>query len=334
VTLASIVEKETGKADERPRVAGVFINRLRKHMRLQSDPTIVYGLVAGQGALGRSLTRADIDAPSAYNTYQIDGLPPGPIANPGRAAMEAVANPSRTGELYFVADGTGGHVFADSLDVHNRNVLRWRQIEQINKAKGAPGRDDHTELEPSTDFGAPPPQAEFAARRSGALPTPTLRPDPAMIARLAPSLPGAQAPPRSLAEFSIARGAAPKVEAEDIAYADAPMGGITRAENELDGPAQEPGQAPATMPVSPRLQAEMRARAARYGGGALDGPAAPVEAGALAYANGPVNAAPNGKPRIIDASEGTALDPLLDKSWDLNSPKNVDMSTPKALLGK
>jgi UPF0755 protein len=129
VTLASIVEKETGRADERPRVASVFFNRLEKKMRLQSDPTIVYGLVGGKATLGRPISRADIDRPTAYNTYTIPALPPGPIANPGRAAMEASANPSRTRDLFFVADGTGGHVFAETLEQHNRNVARWRQIE-------------------------------------------------------------------------------------------------------------------------------------------------------------------------------------------------------------
>ncbi len=135
VTLASIVEKETGKADERPRVASVFINRLRQNIRLQSDPTIIYGLFGGQGKpADRPIYRSDIDKETPYNTYRIDGLPPGPIANPGRAALEAVANPSRTNDLYFVADGTGGHVFADSLDAHNRNVARWRQIEKARQA--------------------------------------------------------------------------------------------------------------------------------------------------------------------------------------------------------
>ncbi len=129
VILASMVEKETGRADERTRVAAVFYNRLAKNMRLQSDPTIVYGLVGGKGQLGHALTRAEIDRPTPYNTYVINGLPPGPIANPGRAALEATANPSRTRELFFVADGTGGHVFAESLEQHNRNVVRWRQIE-------------------------------------------------------------------------------------------------------------------------------------------------------------------------------------------------------------
>lgn len=130
VVLASIVEKETGRADERPRVAGVFINRINKRMKLQSDPTIVYGLVGGKGTLGRGITKPEIERATPYNTYVIEGLPPGPIANPGRAAMEAVANPSRTKDLFFVADGTGGHTFAETLDQHNRNVVRWRQIER------------------------------------------------------------------------------------------------------------------------------------------------------------------------------------------------------------
>lgn len=129
VILASIVERETGRADERPRVAGVFINRLRQNMRLQSDPTIVYGLVGGQGTLGRGIRRSEITQPTDYNTYVINGLPPGPIANPGRAAMEAVANPSRTSDLFFVADGTGGHAFSETYEQHRRNVARWRQIE-------------------------------------------------------------------------------------------------------------------------------------------------------------------------------------------------------------
>ncbi|MCZ0734051.1 endolytic transglycosylase MltG [Phreatobacter sp. AB_2022a] len=130
VILASIVEKETGRADERPRVAGVFVNRLNRRMRLQSDPTIVYGLVGGRGTLGRGIQQAEIQRLTPYNTYQIDGLPPTPIANPGRAAMEAVVNPVRSRDIYFVADGTGGHVFAETLEQHNRNVANWRRIER------------------------------------------------------------------------------------------------------------------------------------------------------------------------------------------------------------
>jgi UPF0755 protein len=138
VILASIVEKETGRADERSRVAGVFINRLAKRMKLQSDQTIVYGLVGGKGTLGRGILRTEIEKATPYNTYAIEGLPPGPIANPGKAALEAVANPSRTKELYFVADGTGGHVFAETLDQHQKNVQRWRQIEKARATEGAP----------------------------------------------------------------------------------------------------------------------------------------------------------------------------------------------------
>ncbi len=130
VNLASIVEKETGRADERTIVASVFLNRLERGMRLQSDPTIIYGLFGGKGKPPeRPIYRSDIDKPTPYNTYHISGLPPTPIANPGRAALEAVANPSRTKYVYFVADGTGGHVFAETLDQHNANVRRWRKIE-------------------------------------------------------------------------------------------------------------------------------------------------------------------------------------------------------------
>lgn len=130
VTLASIVEKETGKEDERAHVASVFINRLQRGMRLQSDPTIVYGIFGGEGKPSdRPIYKSDLGKQTPYNTYQIKGLPPTPIANPGRAALEAVANPWRTKDLYFVADGTGGHVFAATLEEHNANVRRWRRIE-------------------------------------------------------------------------------------------------------------------------------------------------------------------------------------------------------------
>ncbi len=141
VTLASIVEKETGKADERPRVAAVFINRLNQGMRLQSDPTILYGIFGGTGTPGRPRHHASRTSTRRRPTtpIPIDGLPPGPIANPGRAALEAVSNPSRTKDLYFVADGTGGHVFAETLDEHNDNVKRWRAIEK--KPARAAGQD-------------------------------------------------------------------------------------------------------------------------------------------------------------------------------------------------
>lgn len=135
--LASIVERETGKPEERALVAGVFINRLRRGMSLQSDPTVAYAAADG-GVLDRPLSRGDLDREHPFNTYRIRGLPPGPIASPGREALRAVTQPETTDFLYFVADGTGGHAFARTLDEHNRNVARWRAIERSRAA--APGR--------------------------------------------------------------------------------------------------------------------------------------------------------------------------------------------------
>jgi len=148
VTLASIVEKETGKPDERSRVAAVFVNRLRQKIKLQSDPTIIYGLVGGKGTLGRPIKRSEIAQPSPYNTYVIDGLPPGPISNPGRASLEATANPARTRDLFFVADGTGGHAFTETYDQHQKNVAKLRAMEK---------QIQNDTVEPADD--APPPAA-------------------------------------------------------------------------------------------------------------------------------------------------------------------------------
>jgi len=129
LTMASIVEKETGVEGERPLVASVFINRLRKGMRLQTDPTVIYGVTQGRGALGRGLRQSELRAETPYNTYVIAGLPPTPIANPGRAAIEAALHPAESDYIFFVADGTGGHAFAATLAEHNRNVAAWRAIE-------------------------------------------------------------------------------------------------------------------------------------------------------------------------------------------------------------
>ena len=184
VTLASIVEKETGKADERSRVAAVYVNRLRQKMKLQSDPTIIYGLVGGKGTLGRPIKRSEIMQPSPYNTYVVDGLPPGPIANPGRASLEAAANPARTRDLFFVADGTGGHTFTETYDQHQKNVAKLRAMEkQIQNdtaepaddpaplatgATGATGETAPAAVPPPAKPAAPKKPAHAAPARQGA----------------------------------------------------------------------------------------------------------------------------------------------------------------------
>lgn len=193
LVLASIVEKETGQEDERQRVAAVFVNRLKKKMRLQSDPTIIYGIVGGRGSLGRPITRTDIDTKTDYNTYRINGLPPGPICNPGRASIEATLNPAASNDLYFVADGTGGHTFSETLAAHNAAVQNWRKIE---KSTAAQDRKQETagpgvvESEPAvaeavadTETLAPAvpastPAVPAAAGKSSTVPLPVRKPKP------------------------------------------------------------------------------------------------------------------------------------------------------------
>jgi UPF0755 protein len=174
VTLASIVEKETGKPDERSRVAAVFINRLKQRMKLQSDPTIIYGLVGGKGTLGRPIKRSEIQQPSPYNTYVIEGLPPGPIANPGRASLEAAANPARTRDLFFVADGTGGHSFTETYEQHQKNVAKLRTMEkQIQNDTVEPAD------EPPPAAAAPGADSDATGAAPAAKPVPKKRARPA-----------------------------------------------------------------------------------------------------------------------------------------------------------
>jgi UPF0755 protein len=137
LVLASIVEKETGVPDERGQVASVFVNRLNQNMRLQTDPTVIYGITQGKGVLGRGLRQSELRKETPWNTYVINGLPPTPIANPGRASLMAAAQPDDTDYVFFVADGTGGHAFAVTLEEHNDNVARWRQIEAEQGAAAA-----------------------------------------------------------------------------------------------------------------------------------------------------------------------------------------------------
>jgi len=188
VVLASVVEKETGRADERSRVAAVFTNRLRQKMKLQSDPTIIYGLVGGKGTLGRPIKRSEITQPSPYNTYVIDGLPPGPIANPGRASLEATANPARTRDLFFVADGSGGHTFTETYDAHQKGVARLRALEKQTR---------NDTVEPAEEAQPAAPAAAAGAAPADANPTAATRP-PAAQKRPAKQQPAApaQAPAR------------------------------------------------------------------------------------------------------------------------------------------
>ena len=189
VVFASIVEKETGRPDERDRVAAVFMNRLRKGMRLQSDPTVIYGLVGGQGPLGRSLTRADLDQKSSHNTYQIDGLPPTPICNPGRSAIEASLNPATTTDLYFVADGTGGHTFSDTLKEHNAAVSNWRKVEKERAKKEAATAPAPAAAIPAPPAAADAPAPDAAPAAKGTAPVPVPKPKKTTAKKQTPPAP-------------------------------------------------------------------------------------------------------------------------------------------------
>jgi UPF0755 protein len=340
VTLASIVEKETGKADERPRVASVFLNRLKNRMRLQSDPTLVYGLAGGKGSLGRGITRADLEKPTPYNTYLIDGLPPGPIANPGRAALEAVANPSRTQDLYFVADGTGGHVFAETLDQHSRNVQRWRQIEKDAKDKQeqpAPGLDKAApQFAPAatqpgvgqkSESGTPPsvygslPASLDALRHAPARPSLSFEPAASAIAKAmaatASSTAGAKPAAKvnaftfgpGLDELGISVGG---VFQPSAATLDGPIGQEDAADVPGNVVASQPAGAARNAGATPAGFSQGPGDSADHFGERGPSPAPPAQT------NGQV-----AHPRAFDASEGTPLDPLRNKTYDLNYAKTV-----------
>jgi UPF0755 protein len=183
ITLASIVEKETGRNDERDKVAAVFVNRLRQNIRLQSDPTILYGLFLGEVAWGRPIYKSEIQQKTAHNTYQIEGLPPSPICNPGKSALEATLNPAKTNDLYFVANGQGGHVFTQNLKDHNAAVATWRKVEQDIRAKQAAAAAIGTAKAapktavPTAPAPAPAPEAAPAAAEAPApgAPTPSIK---------------------------------------------------------------------------------------------------------------------------------------------------------------
>lgn len=337
ITLASIVEKETGKADERPRVASVFLNRLKKGMRLQSDPTIVYGIAGGKGSLGRGLTRSEVDKPTPYNTYLIDGLPPGPIANPGRAALEAVANPSRTQDLYFVADGTGGHVFSETIDQHNRNVQRWRQIEKdIKDKQEQPSTDDSTAAPPAAEPAPPPapPSSPPSDGRKSENRTPATiygslsKPVPAVTAPPPPSLSygeavsaiagairgtaktaGAAKPARAVSAFTLGPGL--DELGITIGGVSPPAGGMLDGPISQDDAAEAPRAGGSSQPGQLVSPAEYRPGAGEPPDPS-DVPAAPPHQEGEAVHT-----------KAFDASKGTPLDPLRNKTYDLNYAKTV-----------
>jgi UPF0755 protein len=302
VILASIVEKETGRADERTRVASVFVNRLNRGMRLESDPTIIYGLVGGKGSLGRGILSTEIRQATPYNTYVINGLPPGPIANPGRAAMEATANPSKTRDIFFVADGTGGHVFAETYEQHQRNVARWRQIEGGQGGTAAPPAAAPVPV-------APPPPAGQRPRQQRTEADPAQAPAHAAAAPVATPV---IEPPKP-SPFAIPQA--------DFSFMNptAPGGGVAAGFGDERQLPSSSGDIE-SYPVAPGRRQEMNRSASQAGA------ATPRAAGdqAAAFAPEPPAAAPaQRRPRAFDASEGTARDPLRNKSFDLTSPKTV-----------
>ncbi len=323
VTLASIVEKETGRADERAHVAGVFINRLQKRMKLESDPTIVYGLVGGKGTLGHSISKSELAQATPYNTYISPGLPPGPITNPGKAALEPVANPSRTKDLFFGADGTGGHAFADTLEQHLKNVQHWREIEKDAKDRLAP---DAVPIVPAP---ASAPAKVHGARETidpkalGGLTAPAVAKPSAASANLARRLAklGADRQTRQalLGPSGALSTGAVNLEQMGLVVQGVNDQQIVSQDVESDDSAATTGPV-SSYPLSAAALADQQSRAARYGdAGASPNPRA---ANMLASADPPASHA-GPRPRAFDASEGTPLDPLLNTTYDLDYPKVI-----------
>ena len=271
----------------------------------------------GKGTLGRPISRTDLNEVTPYNTYLIDGLPPGPISNPGKAALEAVANPARGRDLYFVADGTGGHVFSDTFEQHLKNVAHWRQIEKDAKDRLAPDATPSTAGARHSELG-PADQAQFGAL----IP---IQPAPTRQAALAQRLAkvGASRQAVESALISIASGPAAGKTIEDTGAVvagvnDSPAEGAAFVDEtaSIDGS----GSA-ASVPLSPAMLADEKAREAKFGLGAPStAEPATADAGATATPTA------SGRPRIFDASEGTKLDPLLNKTYDLSYAKVVPTS--------
>jgi UPF0755 protein len=328
VTLASIVEKETGRGDERSRVAGVFVNRLNRDMRLQTDPTVIYGIVGGKGSLGRGLTRNELDTPTPFNTYLIKGLPPGPIANPGKAALEAAANPMKTRDIFFVADGKGGHTFAETNDQHNKNVARWRQIEQSQKEAAPPAIP--TIPSPSIPSLAPAPELAPNTLR---LPMPQLAPRSSItvpkIVQQAQNrsvirqtafdnmpMPKSEKP-NEIAALAVDQSALNVVvqretlNTNNLGFVDNESS-AARVESFPVPTYRRTGSAVTTVSgYAPNLQV------GSYQDQAVSDQVSSNQV--LAYTQEP----PPMRSRAFDAVAGTAKDPLLNKTYDLNSPKTI-----------
>jgi UPF0755 protein len=233
--LASIVEKETAIPAERPLIAAVFINRLRKNMRLQSDPTIIYGITGGRTKLDRAILKSDILAKTPYNTYRIPGLPPTPIANPGRESIAAVLNPADSKALYFVADGSGGHVFAETLEEHRKNVRKWRAVERSLAADEAEAAETQT---------ATPQEASLEPQPATQAPAPDPAAPQAVVAEPPEPPSNDSAAPAETENLAISAGEAPSVDAKPAAPPSVPetKPAATRME-------EAPGPKPGTLVI-------------------------------------------------------------------------------------